>query len=226
MQFIHNTFPNVVKYWKYFVEAIGETLVIVGISIVLIIAIGLLLGILLVIIDDGGICENKILNAIVPKIINIIRAVPFVILLTLLMPVTRAIVGTAIGIKGAIVPLVVCLSPFVARQMEVTLHDVDPGVIEMARAFGYSKPYIIFRILLKEAREGIIRVTITSAISLVNTSTMAGVIGGGGIGDFAIRYGYTRMMTDITWVSVIVLLVLIFAIQGVGNLVLKKLSTN
>lgn len=224
MEFIKSFLPNVVNYWDYFLEAIVETLIIVGISIVLIISIGLLLGILLVIIDDGGICENKALNLIVPKIINVIRAVPFVILLTLLMPFTRAIVGTAIGIKGAIVPLVVCLSPFVARQMEVAIHDVDPGVIEMARACGYSKPYIIFHIILKEAREGIIRVTITSAISLVNTSTMAGVIGGGGIGDFAIRYGYTRMMTDITWVSVIVLLIFIFAIQGIGNMILKKVS--
>ena len=226
MKSVLDLFPNVVKYWKYFLEAIGETLIIVSISIVLVILIGLFLGILLVIIDDGGICENKALNRIVPKVINVIRAVPFVILLTLLMPVTRAIVGTAIGIKGAIVPLVVCLAPFVARQMEVAIRDIDPGVIEMAKALGYSKPYIIFRIMLKEAREGIIRVTVTSAISLVNTSTMAGVIGGGGIGDFAIRYGYTRMMTDIAWVSVIVLLIIIFLIQGSGNLVLKKLSTN
>ena len=226
MQLVSRYFPNVVKYWDTFQEAIVETLIIVGVSVLLVISIGLLLGILLVIIDDGGICENKVLNKIVPKIINLIRAVPFVILLTMLMPFTRAIVGTAIGVKGAIVPLVVCLSPFVARQMEIAIHDVDPGVIEMAKAFGYSKPYIIFRIMLKETREGIIRVIITSTISVVNTSTMAGVIGGGGIGDFAIRYGYQRLMEDITWVSVIALLILIFAIQGAGNLVLKRLSTS
>jgi len=221
MTFIEKIMPNVVNYWSNFEEAIVETLEMVSISMILIIIFGTLLGIVLVVISEGQLYENRILNQIIPKIVNILRAIPFVILLALIMPITRFIVGTAIGVRGAIVPLVVALVPFVSRQVELALLETDKGVIEMARSMGYSRPYIIFRIVLKESRAGILRSIVTSTISLVGFSTMAGVVGGGGIGDFAIKYGYGRMMSDITLVSVVAMLLLVFVIQGIGNLIIK-----
>ena len=200
MTFIEKIMPNVVNYWSNFEGAIVETLEMVSISMILIIIFGTLLGIVLVVISEGQLYENRILNQIIPKIVNVLRAIPFVILLALIMPITRFIVGTAIGVRGAIVPLVVALVPFVSRQVELALLETDKGVIEMARSMGYSRPYIIFRIMLKESRAGILRSIVTSTISLVGFSTMAGVVGGGGIGDFAIKYGYGRMMSDITFV--------------------------
>lgn len=221
MTFIERIMPNVVNYWSNFEEAIVETLEMVSISMILIIIFGTLLGIVLVVISEGQLYENRILNQIIPKIVNVLRAIPFVILLALIMPITRFIVGTAIGVRGAIVPLVVALVPFVSRQVELALLETDKGVIEMARSMGYSRPYIIFRIMLKESRAGILRSIVTSTISLVGFSTMAGVVGGGGIGDFAIKYGYGRMMSDITFVSVVAMLLLVFVIQGIGNLIIK-----
>lgn len=221
MTFIEKIMPNVVNYWSNFEEAIVETLEMVSISMILIIIFGTLLGIVLVVISEGQLYENRILNQIIPKIVNVLRAIPFVILLALIMPITRFIVGTAIGVRGAIVPLVVALVPFVSRQVELALLETDKGVIEMARSMGYSRPYIIFRIMLKESRAGILRSIVTSTISLVGFSTMAGVVGGGGIGDFAIKYGYGRMMSDITFVSVVAMLLLVFVIQGIGNLIIK-----
>ncbi len=221
MTFIEKIMPNVVNYWSNFEGAIVETLEMVSISMILIIIFGTLLGIVLVVISEGQLYENRILNQIIPKIVNVLRAIPFVILLALIMPITRFIVGTAIGVRGAIVPLVVALVPFVSRQVELALLETDKGVIEMARSMGYSRPYIIFRIMLKESRAGILRSIVTSTISLVGFSTMAGVVGGGGIGDFAIKYGYGRMMSDITFVSVVAMLLLVFVIQGIGNLIIK-----
>ncbi len=224
MEFIEKLFPNVITYWDTLVQAIVETLQMVSVSLVIIIILGTLLGIVLAVISDGHLYENKLLNGIIPRFVDLIRAIPFVILLALLMGVTRFIVGTAIGVPGAIVPMVISLTPFVSRQIEMALLEIDEGVIEMARSMGFSKPYIIFRIMLNESRNGIIRSITLSSISLVSFSTMAGVVGGGGIGDFAIRYGYGRMMMDITAVSVIILLALVFLLQGTGNFILKKIS--
>jgi D-methionine transport system permease protein len=224
MDIITELLPNVVKYWSKMVKAIIETLEMVGISLAFIVVLGIALGIALVVISPGHLYDNRGLNAIVPKLVNLLRSIPFVILIALILPFTRFVVGTAVGVPGACVPLVVAMIPFVARQVELAMLEVDRGVIEMALSLGFSKPYIIFRILLKESRSGIIRVIILSSISLVGYSAMAGVVGGGGIGDLAIRYGYARFMTDITIFSVILLLILVFALQGIGNLILKRLA--
>ena len=224
MAFLYALMPNVITYREKFFESILETLQMVSISFVFVVLFGLLLGVLLAVVSKGHLYENRFLDAVIPKIVNVVRAIPFVILLTLLIPFTRALVGTAIGVRGALVPLVVSMVPFVSRQVELSVLEVDYSVIEMGLSMGYSRPYIIVNILLREARGGIIRSIITSSISLVNVTTMAGVVGGGGIGDFAIRYGYTRFMTDITVTSVIVLLIIVFGIQGIGNLILKKIS--
>lgn len=224
MEFLEKIIPNLIHYREQFLKALGETLQMVSVSLIFTVVLGTLLGVVLVVITEGHLYENIVLNQIIPKIVNVLRAIPFVILLALIMPFTRLLVGTAIGVPGAIVPLIVGMFPFVSRQVELAIWEIDPGVIEMARSMGYSRPYIIFRIMLKEGRAGIIRGIITSAITLVNFSTMAGVVGGGGIGDFAIKYGYGRVMTDITVVSVVALLVLVFLIQGVGNRIIRYTS--
>jgi D-methionine transport system permease protein len=222
--FASDMFPNVVKYSGKMIKAITETLEMVGIALPVITLGGILLGVALVVITDGYLYENRLLNAILPRAVNILRSIPFVILIAVLLPFTRFAVGTAVGVPGAVVPMIVALIPFVARQVELSIFEVDKGVIEMALSLGISKPYIIFHILLKEARGAIIRAVTLSSISLVSYSAMAGVVGGGGIGDLAIRYGYARFMGDITFVSVVLLLVLVFGMQAVGNLLLHKFS--
>jgi D-methionine transport system permease protein len=216
--------PNVIQYQDKLAVATVETLQMVFISLVFIVVFGIALGMLLVVITPGHLYGNQALNAIVPRLVNLLRSIPFVLLIALILPFTRLLVGTAIGVKGAIVPIVIAMIPFVARQVEQAVFELDKGVIEMARSLGLSRAYILFRILLKETRTGITRIIILSSISLVGYSTMAGVVGGGGIGDLAIRYGYARFMGDITIVSVILLLILVFSLQGVGNLILKRLS--
>lgn len=224
MEWLKGIAPNLVDYWDFFTQSIVETVEMVFISLAFVIVFGILLGIVLAVVQDGGLYENKTLNWIIPKIVNVIRSIPFIIFLAMIIPLTRLIVGTAIGVPGAIVPMVLAIVPFVGRQIELALLEVDPGVIEMGRSMGFSKAYIIVRIMLREAQGGIIRSIVLSAISLTSFSAMAGVVGGGGLGDFAIRYGYSQMLTDITWACVIVLLVFVFMIQWVGNLLLKHLT--
>jgi D-methionine transport system permease protein len=215
---------NVEKYWAKVTKAIVETLSMVGIAMPFIIVFGILLGIALVVISPGHLYENKAIYGILPRLVNFLRSIPFVILIAVILPFTRFIAGTAVGVPGAVVPIVVALIPFVARQVELALFEVDRGVIEMALSLGISKPYLIYHILLKEGRAGIIRAITLSSISMVGYSAMAGVVGGGGIGDLAIRYGYGRFMTDITFVSVVMLVALIFLLQGIGSFLLKRLS--
>ncbi|MBR6851072.1 MAG: ABC transporter permease, partial [Lachnospiraceae bacterium] len=185
---------------------------------------GLLLGIILVITADGGLYENKPLHKILETVINIFRSIPFVILVALLVSFTRALVGTSIGIKGAIVPMVVGIVPFISRLIEQALLEVDNGVIEAAKAMGISKSYIVFHILIPEARPGLIRSFVTATISLIGLSAMAGTVGGGGIGSFAVRYGYSRYMNDITFVTVVILILGVNIIQSLGNRVAIKIS--
>ena len=173
---------------------------------------------------DGGLYENKPLHKILETVINIFRSIPFVILVALLVSFTRALVGTSIGIKGAIVPMVVGIVPFISRLIEQALLEVDNGVIEAAKAMGISKSYIVFHILIPEARPGLIRSFVTATISLIGLSAMAGTVGGGGIGSFAVRYGYSRYMNDITFVTVVILILGVNIIQSLGNRVAIKIS--
>lgn len=205
-------------------KAFGETLIMVLISGSIGLLSGLLLGIILVITADGGLYENKPLHKILETVINIFRSIPFVILVALLVSFTRALVGTSIGIKGAIVPMVVGIVPFISRLIEQALLEVDNGVIEAAKAMGISKSYIVFHILIPEARPGLIRSFVTATISLIGLSAMAGTVGGGGIGSFAVRYGYSRYMNDITFVTVVILILGVNIIQSLGNRVAIKIS--
>ncbi|MDZ5034706.1 methionine ABC transporter permease, partial [Clostridium perfringens] len=159
---------------------------------------------------------------VLDKIINITRSIPFIILLAAAIPLTRAIVGTAIGTKGSFVPLVLGTIPFFSRQIESALSEIDKGVIEAAEAMGSSPLEIIFRVYLKESVPNIIRATTITFVSLVGLTAMAGSVGGGGLGDLAIRYGYQRNQIDITFVTVIILLIVVNIIQGLGDRVIKK----
>ncbi len=216
--------PNVLQFKDRLLDSTRDTLIMVLVSAVIAIILGILLGILLVVTEEGKLYENRRIHDIAGKIINIFRSIPFVILITLFLPFTRILVGTSIGVKGAIVPMVLANIPFMARQAEQALAEVDPGVIEAARAMGMSKPYIIWRVILKEGIGGIARAIVISVISLINLSAMAGTVGGGGLGDFAIRYGYGQYMADITIVTVIILLLMVSVVQGLGNLAVRRLT--
>lgn len=214
--------PNVMARLPDFFKAIGDTLVMVGWSGIIAFVFGLFFGIVVTVTRPGGILENKILYQILDKLINFFRAIPFIILLTWVIPLSRAIMGTAINVKGAIVPLVLGTVPFFSRQVESALAQTDKGLIEAALSMGSSPLEIIFRIYLKESIAPIARATTITAISLVGLTAMAGAVGSGGLGDFAIRYGHDRNMTDVTWVTVITVFLLVSIIQLIGNWIVKK----
>lgn len=216
--------PNVLNNKEELFISIGETLTMVSIAGLISLFLGIILGVVLVVTSRGNILEQKTLHNILDKIINTFRSIPFIILLAALMPLTRIIVGTAIGTKGAIVPLIFGTVPFFSRQIETALLDLDKGIIEAAQAMGSSPGEIIFRVYLKESLPGIIRGTLITFISLIGLSAMAGSIGGGGLGDFAIKYGYQKFQTDVTYVTIVILLIMVLIVQGIGNFIIKKID--
>jgi len=216
--------PNVIELFPDMIIAIKETLLLVIISGSISTIIGLPLGVILVVTRPGHILKNNFIYNLVGKLINVFRSIPFVILLAAIIPITRFIVGTTIGIKGALVPLVFGATPFVARQIESALLDIDSGVIEAAKSMGSSNFEIIYRVLLREGLPGIIYALTISNISLIGFTAVAGTVGGGGLGDFAIRYGYQYFKTDVMAVTIIILLLLVTLIQSFGEMLQKKLS--
>ena len=196
-----------------------------GIAGAFVLLFGLFFGVLLVTTRRGGILENAVVFQVLDKAINVFRSIPFIILLTLLLPLTRLIMGTAIGVKGAIVPLVIGTTPFFSRQVEAALSEISPGVIEAAQAIGMSPVGIIFRVYLREGIPMLARAATITAISLIGSTAMAGAVGAGGLGDFAIRYGHNRFMEDVTWVTVAALVLLVCVVQIVGSLI-AKLTTH
>ena len=214
--------PNVMDRLPTFFEAIGDTLLMVVWSGAISFVLGLALGVLITVTKPGGILENKVAYQILDKVISLFRSIPFIILLTWVMPVSRAIMGTAIYVQGAIVPLVFGAVPFFARQVQGALAELDPGLIEAALAMGSSPWEIIFRVYLKESVPGIVRAMQITFISLVGLTAMAGAVGGGGLGDFAIRYGHSRGQTDVTYATVIIILIMVSLIQSTGSYVIKK----
>ncbi|MDR2134216.1 MAG: ABC transporter permease [Treponema sp.] len=216
--------PNVVTKIPELLKCLRETLVMMSISGTISFIIGLVLALVLTVTRKGDILENIPLWTVLDKIINFFRSVPFIILIALLIPVTRAIVGTAIGVRGAVVPLIFGTTPFFSRQMESALAEIDRGAIEAAQAVGTSPAGVIFRIYLKESVPGIIRGVTITFISLVGLTAMAGAVGGGGLGDFAIRYGYQRYQTDVTIVTIILLILMVTVIQALGTFFANKTS--
>jgi D-methionine transport system permease protein len=216
--------PNALVKIPELLKCLRETLVMMGISGGISFCLGISLALVLIVTRRGDILQNIPLWTALDKVINFFRSVPFIILIALLIPVTRAIVGTAIGVKGAVVPLIFGTTPFFTRQMESALAEIDRGSIEAAQSTGTSPAGIIFRVYLKESVPGIIRGVTITFISLVGLTAMAGAVGGGGLGDFAIRYGYQRFQTDITIVTVIVLILIVTIIQALGTFLSKKTS--
>lgn len=205
-------------------HAAGETLYMVGVSVVAAQILGLPLGVLLVITDDGHILENKVINRILSTIINIGRSIPFIILLVAIIPLTKFLLGTYIGTTATIVPLTVAAIPFVARVVESTLKEVDPGVVEAAQAMGASPWQIVYKVLLPESLPGLVLGFTLTAVNLIGYSAMAGTVGGGGLGDIAIRFGYQRYRVDIILYTVIILVVLVQVLQALGNLLARRLA--
>ena len=224
LEMIKSLMPNVVSQYPELIKATGETIYMVLVSGLISALIGIPIGIILVVTKEGQVLENKIVNNVLGKIINVFRSIPFIILLAAILPFTRFVVGTTIGTKGAIVPLIFGCVPFLARQIESALLDVDGGLIEAAESMGSSPFEIITRVLLVEGLPGIIYALTITTISLIGLSAMAGTVGGGGLGDFAIRFGYQYFETDITVATIIVLLIIVCLVQGLGEFLIKKLS--
>ena len=206
--------------WDSFVE----TVIMVGLSGFIGSVFGIPLGILLHVTDNGGVHPMPIFNKVLGWIINAVRSTPFIILLVAIIPLTRVIAGTSIGTAAAVVPLTIAVAPFIARLVETSLREVDKGLIEAAQAMGATNLQIVMKVLLPEAMPGIVAGLTISLVSLVGYSAMAGAIGGGGLGDVAIRYGYSRWDTKILLATVVLLVILMQIIQIVGSRLSKKLD--
>jgi len=204
--------------------SLGETLYMVGASAALSIVIGLPLGVALVVTERNHIMANAPVNQVLSALVNVGRSIPFVILMVGIMPFTRLVTGTSIGTTAAIVPLTVAAVPFVARVVETSLKEVDGGVVEAAPAMGASPWEIIMNGLLPEAMPSLLLGATLTAINLVGYSTMAGAIGGGGLGDLAVRYGYQRFRGDVMLITVVVLVLLVQAVQMAGGAIARKVG--
>jgi D-methionine transport system permease protein len=201
-----------------------DTFAMLGGSLVFTMLLGLPLGIILFLTGRGQLLENRLAYSVLSFIVNVLRSVPFVILLIVMIPLTVLISGTSLGVAGAIPPLVVGASPFFARLVETALREVDKGVIEACQAMGASPRQIVLGALLPEAFPGILAAATVTAITLVSYAAMSGVIGGGGLGDLAIRFGYQRFQTDVMVVTVLLLLVLVQVLQMVGDRLVVRFS--
>lgn len=203
--------------------SLWETLYMVSVSLAFGTLIGVPLGILLVVTRPGHILENRWIFGIINPIVNIFRSIPFIILLVAIIPFTRVIVGTSIGTTAAIVPLVLHIGPYMSRLVENSLLEVDEGIIEAAKAMGATPVQIIFRFLIAESKPSLLLSLTTVTIGLIGATAMAGAIGGGGLGDLAITYGYQRFSTITIVVTVVILVLIVQGIQSLGNLLERKM---
>lgn len=206
------------------IKALIETLKMVIVSTTFSVILGFIPAIILTLTAKDGLRPNKIIYNVLDIIVNTLRSFPFVILMVIVIPLTRALVGKSIGTEAAMVPLTIAAAPFVARIIESSLREVDKGVIEAAKSFGASDSQIIFKVMLKEAVPSIVSGITLTIISIVGYSAMAGAIGGGGLGDVAIRYGYQRYQTDMMVVTCIILIIVVQVLQILGNYFYNKLS--
>lgn len=211
-------------FQEILLPGLWDTLYMVIVSTVFAVILGFLPAIILVVTDKKGLKPNKIINSTLDFIINLLRSFPFIILMIAIFPLTKLIAGTSIGKNAAIVPLTIGAAPFAARVIESALKEVDPGIIEAAKSFGASTTQIIFKVMIREALPSIVLGITLTVISVIGYSAMAGTIGGGGLGDIAVRYGYQRFKTDIMIYTVIILIVVVQLFQSVGNILYKKLN--
>lgn len=206
------------------IKALGETVYMVAVSMAIATIVGVPLGVLLHTTEKGGILAAPKLNQAIGAVVNAIRSIPFIILMVAIIPLTRFIVGSAIGTTAAMVPLVLASIPFIGRQVETSLKEVPAGLVEAAQSMGASPAQIIARVLIPEAMPSIVAQLTTVVISLVGESAMAGAIGGGGLGDLAIRYGYQRFRPEVMIATVVILIILVQAVQLLGGALSKKLD--
>jgi D-methionine transport system permease protein len=206
------------------INGLWETIYMVGVSLAIAAIFGLPIGVLLVITGPDHIRPHRMLHSALSTVVNIGRSLPFIILLVAIVPFTRFVVGTSIGTLGAIVPLTVSAIPFFARLVETNLLEVEGGVIEAAQAIGATTWQIISKVLIPEAKSGIVLSITNSAVSLISYSAMAGAVGGGGLGDLAIRYGYQRFQPDVMLATVVVLVILVQGVQSLGDWIARRLN--
>ena len=209
---------------ELFISSLLETLLMVGVAGVLGALIGVPLGVYLRLTDRAGVLENSAANRFVGTLVNAVRSTPFIILLVAVIPLTRWITGSSIGTAAAIVPLTLAAGPFVARLVETALREVDPGLIEAAQAMGATTQQIVFKVLLPEALPGIVAAFTITLVSLTGYSAMAGAIGGGGLGDLGIRYGYQRFLPEVMAAVVLALILFVQAVQSAGDWWVRRLS--
>lgn len=209
-----NTLTNI---WPQLWTATVQTLYMVAASSLIAVLLGLPLGVLLQVSDTDGLHPSPVLNKVLGTVVNIGRSIPFIILLVAVIPLTRLIVGTTIGSTAAIVPLALSAIPFYARLVETALREVLPGKVEAAVAMGAGKPTIVRTVLVPESRPSLIAGATTTVVALIGYSAMAGVVGGGGLGDLAIRYGYQRFQTDVMLLTIVVLVVMVQLVQFLGD---------
>ena len=223
MDFLVRLFPNVAPRMGEFYQSTIETLIMVGIVGVVSFVISLALAGGLV-TTARGLFENIAVYQVLDKVIDLMRSIPFVILVTMMIPLTRLVMGTAIGLKGAIFPLVVGITPFFTRQLESALMGVDAGVIEAGVSMGLSRVQLIWKVMLRESIPAIAKVTTITIVHLIALTAVIGVVGGGGLGDFAIRYGFQRYMVDASVAVVLVFLVFIYIVETAGKVVIQETS--
>ena len=209
---------------ELFATSLWETVLMVAISGLAGALLGVPLGVFLRLTDRGGVLENRAVNAVTGAIVNAVRSTPFIILLVAIIPFTRFVVGSSIGTAAAIVPLTISAIPFVARLVETALREVDSGLVEAAQAMGASTRQIVFKVLLPEALPGIVAGLTIMLVSLTGYSAMAGAIGGGGLGDLGIRYGYQRFLPDVMLAVVVILIVFVQLLQSLGDWAVRALS--
>lgn len=222
MDFIIQIMPNVVDRFDVFVESFYETLIMSVISGSMALLLGLIFGTILVVTRPGDILENKWIYTILGKIIDLFRAAPFIILAMMLTPISQFFMGTSIGLKGAIIPLIIGTAPFCARQMEQALSEIDKGLVEASQSMGFGPFEIIWKVYLRESIPSIIRGFTITLISMIGLTAILGVTGSGGLGVFCINYGYNQYNYDILWVSLAVLVLLTILVQTIGNYMARK----
>lgn len=212
------------QYGALLAQGTWDTIVMTFVSTVFAYVIGIPLGVLVVVTAPDGLRPHRAFNRVLGWIVNIGRSIPFIILLVALIPFTRFVVGTSLGVPGAIVPLVVSASPFVARMVEQSLREVDGDLIEAAQSFGASTWQIVYKVYLPEALPSLIRGAAITFITIFGYSAMAGTVGGGGLGDIAIRYGYQRYQNNVMIATIVILVVLVQLIQTAGDVSARKLD--
>lgn len=210
--------------WEKVWEATYETVYMTGISVAITFLLGIILGLLLFLTAKGNIWDNRVLNTVLSGIVNIFRSIPFIILVILLLPFTKLVMGTILGADAALPALIIGAAPFYARMVELALREVDKGVIEAAKSMGAKTSTIMWKVLLPESLPAIVSGITVTAIALVGYTAMAGVVGAGGLGDLAYREGFQRNNFEVTIIATIFILIIVFIIQFIGDIIVKMID--